>query len=160
MANVCDSYCKGCIYRGIINGTIPWCKYVFMEDKLRGCPPGTGCTVRMTDKDVKRCKEQEKKEQYKKRIELTAEQKRRKAERDREYLAKKRAEKRKVCNHCGKVFHPDKEHRNYCSEECAYKHHLITENERSKRRWAERKGKANGKKCLPGTTGESQAENP
>lgn len=149
MAKVCDSYCKGCIYLGSLNSAIPWCKYVFMEDKLRPCPPGAGCTVKLTNKDVKRRNEEERKAMAVERMKLSAEQKRLKAERDRAYLAKKRAEKRKSCNHCGKVFIPDKEHRNYCSPECTYAHHLITENERSKRRWAEQKAArdaAKGKK--------------
>ena len=135
MANVCDSYCKGCIYVGKSQG-LPCCRYVFVEDKLRPCPPGTGCTVKLTNKDVKRRNEEERKAIAVERMKLQAELR---AQKHREHLAKKQAAqeaKRKPCKHCGKIFLPSKEHRDHCSSECAYQYHLITENERSRKRYA------------------------
>ena len=145
MASVCDSYCKGCIYKGIINGVTPWCKYVFMEDKLRPCPAGTGCTVKMTARDLKLLKAKEKKP-------LTEEQRRKQAEYTKAYRERKRAEKAKewhekkkereiekrtrICKHCGKAFVLCGEHRRFCCDECARQFHLLSERERSKIRWA------------------------
>lgn len=37
MAN--DSYCNGCIYKGVVHRQMPCCNYIFMEDKMRPCPP-------------------------------------------------------------------------------------------------------------------------
>ena len=136
MANVCDSYCKGCIYVGKIGSGALCCRYIFVSDKLRPCPPGTGCTVKLTNKDVKRRNEEERKAIAVERMKLQAALREQK---HREYLAKKQAaqeEKRKPCKHCGTVFVPSKEHRDFCCSECAYQYHLITENERSKKRWA------------------------
>lgn len=135
MVSVCDSYCKGCIYSGKSQG-LPCCRYVFVEDKLRPCPAGTGCTVKLTNKDVKRRNDEERKAKEIQRMKLQAELREQK---HREYLAKKQAEqeeRRKPCKHCGKIFLPNKDHRDHCSSECAYQYHLITENERSRKRYA------------------------
>ena len=157
MASVCDNYCKGCIYLGKINGNAPCCQYVFMEDKLRPCPAGTGCTVRITNQEAKRRNDEERKAKEIQRMKLQAELREQK---HREYLAKKQAEqeeKRKPCKNCGKIFLPNKDHRDHCCDECAYQYHLKTENERSKRRWAERREKANEQKCVSGTAEEARA---
>ena len=138
---------------GKINGNEPCCNYVFVEDKLRPCTAGTGCTVRITNQEVRRRNEEERKAIAVERMKLQAALREQK---HREYLARKMAEqeaKRKPCKHCGKIFLPSKEHRDFCCSECAYKHHLITENERSKRRWAERREKANGQKRVPEAEG-------
>lgn len=46
---VTDSFCEGCwYYRG---GCTKTCDYIFLEDRPRPCPPGDGCTVRITRKD-------------------------------------------------------------------------------------------------------------
>ena len=135
MASICDSYCRGCIYSGKSQG-LPCCQYVFMEDKLRPCPAGTGCTVRITNQEVRRRNEEERKAIAVERMKLQAALREQK---HREYLAKKQAEqeeKRKPCKNCGKIFLPNKEHRDHCCNECAYQYHLKTENERSRKRWA------------------------
>lgn len=41
MKMVCNSDCNGCVYKGIVQGHVPCCNYIFMEDKRRPCPPGT-----------------------------------------------------------------------------------------------------------------------
>ena len=48
--SICDSYCKGCVFlRGGWNRL--WtCSYWDKMDKLRPCPAGKGCTVKMTTK--------------------------------------------------------------------------------------------------------------
>ena len=135
MASVCDNYCKGCIYSGKSQG-LPCCRYVFVEDKLRPCPAGTGCTVKLTNKDVKRRNDEERKAKEIQRMKLQAELREQK---HREHLAKKLAEqeeKRKPCKNCGKIFLPNKDHRDHCCDECAYQYHLKTENERSRKRYA------------------------
>ncbi len=47
--NVCDRYCDGCIYRGLIGGDwYRYCKYLLDKGERRPCPPGKGCTVKLT----------------------------------------------------------------------------------------------------------------
>jgi hypothetical protein len=48
--SVCDSYCNGCAYNCYVDNTVTCCMYWFMEDKLRPCPAGVGCTVRKESK--------------------------------------------------------------------------------------------------------------
>lgn len=43
----CDSYCRGCIHSSK-TGDRYSCMYIFHKDKMRGCPPGKGCTKRET----------------------------------------------------------------------------------------------------------------
>lgn len=42
---VCDRYCLECVY---YHGTTCTCNYIFIEDRRRECPPGTGCDKRVT----------------------------------------------------------------------------------------------------------------
>ena len=51
--SVCDSYCRGCVYLGYIDGIRNCCNYMLMEDKRRPCPAGKGCTVRTTKRKAK-----------------------------------------------------------------------------------------------------------
>ena len=53
MADDCkhNTYCMPCIYYA--SSTMS-CDYIFIEDKCRPCPAGTGCTVRILKKDVKK----------------------------------------------------------------------------------------------------------
>lgn len=44
----CDAYCNGCYYFGLSHQT---CDYWEKADQLRGCPPGKGCTKRITKKE-------------------------------------------------------------------------------------------------------------
>lgn len=44
----CDAYCQGCYYFGPAHQT---CDYWEKADELRGCPPGNGCTRRITKKE-------------------------------------------------------------------------------------------------------------
>ena len=45
---ICDAYCQGCYYFGAAHQT---CDYWEKADELRGCPPGKGCTKRITKKE-------------------------------------------------------------------------------------------------------------
>lgn len=146
MASICDSYCKGCIYAGVLGAETTWCKYVFMEDKLRGCPPGKGCTAKTTNQDLKRMAEQKRREQARKRKEeaqkrkeLTAEQKQKRNEYMREFYIKRRAAVLRNCRHCGTEFHPCKGKLYFCCAECAREHYLITERERGRKKYAAKK---------------------
>lgn len=44
----CDAYCNGCYYFGLSHQT---CDYWEKADQLRGCPPGKGCTKKITKKE-------------------------------------------------------------------------------------------------------------
>lgn len=88
---LCDGFCDGCIYRGLLHGEFPWCKYLWKTGSRRPCPPGKGCTVKKTMKQVLA----EKREQ-------------------------KRAEALRtvVCVICGKEFQTTDGKRKHCSAEC------------------------------------------
>lgn len=109
MANVCDSFCNGCVYKGLVQGHVPSCNYIFMEDKQRPCPPGKGCTVKVEGN-------------YK----ATVEERRSRATR---YQRERRAANTpgKTCQICGTVFHSYM--RKYCSKGCAHKAALIHQKE-------------------------------
>ena len=47
----CDAYCEGCYYYGPGHKT---CDYWEKADELRGCPPGKGCTRKITKKEYMR----------------------------------------------------------------------------------------------------------
>ncbi len=102
-----DSYCNGCIYKGLVNGNAPCCNYIFMEDKRRPCPPGEGCTVKVTNRDAQRRTAEERK---RKKLELAKEQR-----------AKRRLARvhTVVCPICGKSFETDRVQARYCSKACA-----------------------------------------
>jgi hypothetical protein len=106
-----DSYCNGCIYKGVVEGHVPCCNYIFIEDKPRPCPPGEGCTVKLTSKEIKKRKAKE-------RRGMSVEAMQRKKERDRLYREKKKAYTRKLCRYCGKEFTPLPGNYFFCSEEC------------------------------------------
>ena len=72
----CNSYCNGCVYKGIVQGHVPCCNYIFMEDKRRPCPPGEGCAVKTTNREARR--------------KTAEERKRKKLEQAKEARAKKR----------------------------------------------------------------------
>lgn len=104
MANVCDSYCKGCIYVGKVNHFTLCCRYVFVEDKLRPCPPGKGCTVKVDGKHK-----------------ATVEERRFKnAQKSREYHAKLRAQRMRTvkCPICGQEFQTADSRKKFCSHRC------------------------------------------
>ena len=132
MASVCDSYCKNCIYVGKASWHTLCCRYVFVEDKLRPCPAGTGCTVKMTDQEVKRRAAAAKKANDIERKAIIAQKKR-------ENYAKKRAERRKFCRYCGKEFMPTKERHFFCCSECATKYTDENNRRRNHERWIKRK---------------------
>ena len=50
MNGICDSYCRGCIYRGGNSEEIKSCNYYLMTSIRRPCPAGKGCTVRVRRK--------------------------------------------------------------------------------------------------------------
>lgn len=103
----CSAYCNGCVYRGIVQGNVPCCNYIFMEDKRRPCPPGAGCTMKMTNRDAQR--------------KAAGDRKRKALERAKEARAKKRLARvhTVVCPICGKTFETDRVQARYCSKECA-----------------------------------------
>ena len=76
-----SAYCKGCVYRGIVQGSLPCCNYIFMEDKRRPCPPGEGCTVKTTNREAQRKGAEERKqrklEQMKQSFQVFVEQEKR-----------------------------------------------------------------------------------
>lgn len=92
-------FCADCVYCGFTGG----CNYIFIEDKMRGCPPGEGCTKKKTNKDARREAKEERK---------------RKAIERRE---KQRAERLMTvkCRVCGKEFQTTDPRRVNCSPECA-----------------------------------------
>ena len=48
MQKVCDRYCDSCIYSTVFAGSFnKICNYLLYTDKIRPCPPGEGCTVRV-----------------------------------------------------------------------------------------------------------------
>lgn len=107
MKMACNSYCNGCVYKGLVQGHVPCCNYIFMEDKRRPCPPGEGCTVKMTNREAQR--------------KAAGERKRKALERAKEARAKKRLARvhTVVCPICGKSFETDRVQARYCSKECA-----------------------------------------
>lgn len=46
----CDRYCADCRYLGVTAGNLKNCRYWELEDRLRGCPAGTGCDKKKTVK--------------------------------------------------------------------------------------------------------------
>lgn len=50
---ICDSYCNGCEYQGSFGGGWIYCNYFYIEDKLRPCPAGIGCTVKKVNSKYK-----------------------------------------------------------------------------------------------------------
>lgn len=107
MKMACNSYCNGCVYKGIVQGHVPCCNYIFMEDKRRPCPPGAGCTVKLTNREAQRKGAEERKQ--------------RKLEQMKQARAKKRLARvhTVVCPICGKTFETDRVQARYCSKECA-----------------------------------------
>ena len=51
MGKVCDKYCSPCIYSTmVVGGCYKMCNYLLYTDQVRPCPPGEGCTVRVTSR--------------------------------------------------------------------------------------------------------------
>ena len=48
-------YCSDCVYCGWFTGVIPYSDYLFRTNQRRPCPPGEGCTVKVS-KEVKQKK--------------------------------------------------------------------------------------------------------
>lgn len=109
MAKVCDSFCDGCIYKGVVEGKMPCCNYIFITEKSRGCPPGKGCTEKYTDNLTKE------------------ERKAARIQKKKEYRQQKKAERMRtvVCPVCGKVFQTTDSRKIYCSEKCRYKGRIM-----------------------------------
>ena len=38
--------CRNCAYFGGASDHVCSCNYIFIEDRMRPCPPGKGCTVK------------------------------------------------------------------------------------------------------------------
>lgn len=53
-----DKNCKDCYYfKQVYSGTVRCCHYILIEDKMRPCPPGEGCTVKIKGKYYTKYKE-------------------------------------------------------------------------------------------------------
>lgn len=51
------SNCDNCFYCGKLNGgSTRYCRYIFMTDQMRPCPPGDECTVKVGRKVNRRKK--------------------------------------------------------------------------------------------------------
>ena len=111
MANVCDNYCKGCIYMGLLQSYAKCCNYYEKTGKRRPCPAGTGCTVKVDGKKRRAwdCPE-DAKERHRR-------QARERARRIREAEKKNRLHT-VTCRVCGKVFETADSRRKLCSHEC------------------------------------------
>lgn len=105
-----SDYCNGCVYASSAHN-IQMCNYIFVEDKMRPCPPGEGCTVKLTSKEIKKRKAKE-------RRGMSVEAMQRKKERNRLYREKKKAYTRKLCRYCGKEFTPTPDNYHFCCDEC------------------------------------------
>ena len=126
---VCDSYCKGCVYNCYGTGdgyTI--CTDLIKTDKLRPCPAGTGCTVRLIGKKTSLWEYENNVawERYKKE---RAEAKR-KARLEKERLARMRTV---TCPICGTVFQTTDARKNYCSRKCSNRAQYIRTEEYKRR---------------------------
>ena len=45
---VVSKHCDNCFYCGrMVNGSLLYCKYLFVTNQMRPCPPGDGCTVKV-----------------------------------------------------------------------------------------------------------------
>lgn len=115
-----DSYCNGCIYKGVVENHLPCCNYIFMEDKMRPCPPGKGCTVKVEGK-------------YKATVE---ERLYKNAQKSREYRAKLRAQRLRTakCPICGQEFQTADSRKKFCSKKCYNTHRRRVWREREKMR--------------------------
>lgn len=45
-----DAYCDKCVYRKILTCGLAYCSYLLDTERRRPCPPGEGCTVKVTRK--------------------------------------------------------------------------------------------------------------
>ncbi len=54
MGKVCDKYCKDCIYYHGWYVASANCNYILMEDKMRGCDAGKGCTKKIERKEKRK----------------------------------------------------------------------------------------------------------
>lgn len=103
MANVCDSYCKDCMYANtLVDGHIV-CNYFLATNIRRPCKAGSGCTAKQTGKKIGRW-------DYENNAKWVNAQKERKE--------KKKQDKHGVCKWCGRVFVRDTHNKSYCSDKC------------------------------------------
>ena len=56
MGKICDKYCHSCLYYHGGFDVTRCCNYLLWTEKMRGCPPGKGCTKK---KHVSRAKKQQ-----------------------------------------------------------------------------------------------------
>lgn len=114
--------CDGCIYCGRIYD-LHCCNYIFVEDKMRGCPPGEGCTKKITDRD-----------HYNERKKELARKARRRAE---EYMEKRQAVRLRIvtCPICGTAFRTSDSRKKFCGEKCynIHRHRVWVERARARR---------------------------
>lgn len=104
MASVCDSYCDGCIYKGLVQGHVRCCNYLELTGKVRPCSAGNGCTVKLLGK-------------YKQTVE---ERQAAHAMRQRERRAIEKAARMRTvkCPVCGTVFQTSDTRKKFCGKNC------------------------------------------
>jgi hypothetical protein len=118
--NVCDSFCDGCIYKGIVEANLRCCNFIFVADKIRPCPSGNGCTVKKT---------------------VTKEEREEaRAKRHREWMEKKKAQRMRtvICAYCGREFQTSDSRKKYCRPDCSRRGRQEAWREREERRKKER----------------------
>lgn len=113
--SICDSYCRGCYYLLGGNSRLMSCDYFEKADKLRPCPAGKGCTVKITT------------------AQYHAQQRRKHKEKPKTWIVK--------CGICGKEFVTNDKRRRNCSKECTMISRHRATMEQAKRLKEERNGK-------------------
>lgn len=113
--NVCDEFCDGCVYKSTLMDFPRCCNYLLATGKVRPCPAGTGCTVKLHGK--KRTRQRLDDEEWEKL------KKERKKKYSKEYWEKKKSERMQTmtCPLCGEQFETSDTRRRYCSKECSEK---------------------------------------
>lgn len=103
MANVCDRFCKNCMYANTLgNGTIA-CNYFLTTNIRRPCKAGTGCTVKKIGKKIGAWKYENDAQWGRKMYEAR--------------LAKA-VQRTAICQECGIEFETTNVNKIYCSKRC------------------------------------------
>lgn len=104
--SICDSYCDGCIFKGILQSDLRVCNYFLATKIRRPCPAGKGCTVKQTGK---------KKYGWALEYDATWEQKKREPR-----IKPGKAVFHRECAYCGKKFDTVDSRKIFCSADCRY----------------------------------------
>ena len=130
MANVCDSYCKDCMFSNTTGNGDICCNWYLATDIRRPCNAGTGCTVKKKGQKIGKW-------DYENNVKWMNAQKERKE--------KKRADKYGTCKWCGEVFVRDTHNKSYCSDECR----LAGYHQRYLEKYEERNEKIRPSRAMP-----------